>query len=1216
MRERKPMTRYILTSITFAVFAAAFFVAPGVTPDQPVHHPERSGAMEALEFWSEARRYPDNNIPSDKHYRAFEWARNRALKHKPLPFGATGGWKYIGPTNLSGRMLSLALDTQNDILYAGSASGGLWRFGTNGSAWERVNTGYPVLGVAAIAIDTSNPDLIYIGTGEVYRYAGTAGGLVIRTTRGSYGMGILKSTDRGVSWTKSLDWSYHQERGVQAIRLNPLRSSSVWAATTEGIYRSTDDGSNWTILLPIQMAQDIVIHPLDTLKILVSTGNLGISSAILRSIDGGGTWAQVNPIDFSGKTVFGPDASNPDIVYASIADSTTGVGSLWKTTDFGASWTEMSNNTTNPIYGVQGWYSHTVSVDPTNPSRLFHAGVDGGESIDGGVTFGGALGLYSDNHASLYLPDEPGRLIVANDDGVYINGGLLDPWYPLGTGLGTGQFYNGFSNSASDSLIALGQVQDHIPGYLYDGSDVWPESAVDEVGWTGIDQSNDFIMYAGTRGGGAIRKSTNRGVSFSAAGGGFSGISCWNAPFVVSPSNPNVLYFGRSRIFKSTTGAASWSATNGGLVLDGNPALSMAVSATDPNVVYAGTAPVVTRTHVFRTTDGGTSWTDVTGPLPDRYPLDIAIDPNDPAVVYVAYGGALTGHAFKTTDAGVNWTDVTGTLPDIPVTAFLVDPMNSSVVYLGSDIGVYVSTNGGGSWESFNDGLPEAVLVADLSMTPSNRTLRAATHGNSVWEVKMPSTFPALSGVVPSGGEEWEALTQQTISWTQTLVSDVAIDYSTDDGATWISITPSVPAYPDSLVWTVPPTLTALGRVRVRAVSDTLLAAQSTGTFSISYPGVIIDANEGWNLVSVPLEVPDRSTGTLFPAAMGKTYAYAGAYTAIESLETGPGYWVKLPTSGLLLIDGDSVTVDTIPVLPGWNLIGSVAAPVTGASLVSDPPGLIATPLYSFDGSYSVADTLIPGSGHWVKCSGAGSIILDTAAPSLSAEAAHIRPASVSDPALPPGTGTLRFTDALGRTGRLSVSVHAVDGSAFQLPPLPPAGAFDIRFDDGSLLALTDEREHAIRHQGIRFPLKISWNLPSDAAYILSTGTDEPVAMNGSGSVELRSATELTLRRGSGESSGLPGGFTLRQNYPNPFNPSTMIGFTIPEAAEGGDDPVAVSLRIYDIGGRLAGTLIEKGLAPGEHSVEWDAGNLPGGVYFCVLRSGEMTRSMKMLLMK
>ncbi len=1211
------MSRFVTTILSLAAFSGALIAVLGWPPGAPTAPPARSGAMESLEFWSEARSYPENNIAPDKYTKAFEWAKQARLKRR-LPALDGSGWNYIGPANLSGRMLAIALNPQNpNTIYAGSASGGLWRSYTGGveGDWERVPTGYPVLGVAAIAIDPGDSNVIYIGTGEVYRYAGTAGGLVVRTTRGSYGMGILKSTDGGANWSKSLDWSYNQQRGVQALRLNPLNASTVWAATTEGIYRSTDAGGSWTNELALQMGQDIVIHPVDTLKMLVSTGNLGLSNYVVRTTDGGAIWIGSTPKDFSGKTLLAQYQSNPDIVFASVADSTTGVGSLWRTDDFGGAWTEVSNSTTNAIFGVQGWYSHFVAVHPDDSSIVFHAGVPARRSTNGGVTFSGVGGTYSDHHAYAYDPTNPDILYVANDDGIYRSTNFGSSFTKVSVNLGTGQFYNGFSNSASDSLIALGQVQDHIPGYLYQGSPTWPLSAVDEVGWTAIDQTNDFIMYAGTRDGGSVRKSTNRGVSFGATGGGFSGLSCWNAPFVLSPSNPNVLYFGRSRIFKSTNAAATWVATNGGSVLDGNPALSMAVSATDPDVVYVGTAPRVDRTHIFRTTDGGTTWADVTGPLPDRHPLDIAVDPLDPSTAYVGYGGYGTGHVFKTTDAGASWTDITGTLPDIPVTALLVDPANSAVVYLGSDVGVVISTNGGGTWEPLNDGLPEALLVSDLSMTPSNRTLRASTHGNSVWERKMPTGLPSLAGVVPAGGETWNVGSVRTISWAQTLVSTVSIDYSTDDGATWIPVAASVPAWPDSFQWSVPPTPTTLGRVRVRSGADTLLGSQSAGPFSITFEGVILDLDADWNLLSVPMEVPDSSRGALFPASLGKAYRFDGSYAAVETLETGRGYWLKLPAPELHPVGGDSIFIDTLAGPKGWVLLGSISSPVAASSVVTVPPGLIVSPFFGYDGSYSTDDTVRPGRGYWVKLGGPGLVILDATAPPSSA------PATVNGTP-PPGTGTLRFSDAGGRSASLRLTQRPGDHPAVaELPPLPPAGGFDVRFPEGSFIAVADDGAHPIRTQGLRLPVIVSWELPAGESYLFSPGDGSPIRLAGTGSVELGSIRGASIRRTSDPGGVTPDAFSLDRNYPNPFNPVTQIRFVIPGdgTSPDGSTPngtVAASLTIYDVAGREAGRLIDGGVTPGAHTVEWNAQGSPAGVYFCVLRSGGRSLSMKMLLVK
>lgn len=727
----KTLIRTISSLLAF-IWSFWLMVSPHSHEQLPA---EPSGAFQALSFWTESRAYPDNDIPADAYYREYVAAKSRI---PPLPnaSAASTPWRSIGPINFSGRMIGLALNPLNpNTIYAGSASGGVWRSYSGGSAgdWQRIATGFPVLGVNAIAIDPTDTNVIYIGTGEVYRYNGSTGGTVIRPTRGSYGMGILKSTDNGASWTKSLDWSYNQQRGVQAIRLNPQNPRTVIAATSEGIYRSTNAGATWDSVLSVLMARDIAIHPLDTTLILVTAGNFATAgNGIYRSTDGGSTFARCTDIpSFNGMARLAMYASDPNIVYAHLADSTIFVGSIYKTTDFGASWTFVTSNSSSD---VQGWYSRLLAVHPTN-SNILVLGAQGlWKSTNGGASFSTVAQGWADFHEFVQHPFQPNTIYIADDGGVWRSTNFGDTYTYVGQGLVTSQFYNGFSNSATDSLRALGQVQDHF-GWMYTGSPAWPQGGVDEVGWTAINPQNDFIMYAGNRNGGGIYKSTNRGAGFFSASSGItSGLRSWHTPFVLAPANPNVLYFGRSIIYKTTNGAASWTATNSGSAIDVNPPLAMAVCPTSPDTVIVGTAPLNARARYFRTTSGGATWTDITGILPDRYPMDLAIDPQNSSTFYAAIGGFGTGRLFKSTDAGESWMDMTGTLPDVPTTAVAIDPSNSDYIYVGTDIGVYVSTDGGESWYVFNEGLPEALIVADLTISPSNRYLRLASHSNGVFE--------------------------------------------------------------------------------------------------------------------------------------------------------------------------------------------------------------------------------------------------------------------------------------------------------------------------------------------------------------------------------------------------------------------------------------------------------------------------------------------------
>jgi photosystem II stability/assembly factor-like uncharacterized protein len=749
-----PMRGIIKIFSILIIFLAAFFLQPN-NENKKIEESEetsyhRSGAMEALDFWTQARAYPDNDIPKDKLFR--EYFISKTKSREISAFISSGSiWDPIGPTNLQGRSLCVAINPLNpNTVFVGTASGGLWRSkrGGLGGDWQQVKLGYPALGISAIVISPVDTNTMYLGTGEVYRYFHAEGGLVLRTTRGSYGIGILKTTDGGATWTKSLDWTYNQQSGIQAMKMNPLNPNAIWAATTDGVYKTTDAGATWNIKYGALMAMDIIVHPTDTNKVMGSLGNF-TSGTIIITTDGGENWSssslpRPSGLPYTGKTMLAMYAAHPNVIYASAADSVTGEGDLWRSTDFGTSWVRLIGYPPDGggLYQVQGWYSHFVAVHPTDSTQIIHAAVPIYKSTNGGTQFFSVSGSYADHHGYAIHPTNPNIIYVVNDDGVYRSTNFGASYTNVGAGMQSGQIYNGFSCSATDSLIALAQSQDHIPGYRYLGNSTWDHgAAVDEAGWTAIDPSNDNIMYAVYRFGSYVYKSINRGASFNYTGSFSSG--AWNSPIVISPSNPNTVYFGTTRIYKTINTAGSWSTTNGGSILDGNPALCMAMSATNPDTVFVGMAPIVTSAHIYRTTNGGTNWTNVTGTLPNRYPLDLAVDPTNSHIAYAAFGGFGTGHLFKTTDAGANWNNISGTLPDAPTTALVVDPLHPNVVYVGNDISVYVSTDGGGSWSQFGAGLPDGVIVADLTISPSNRTLRVATHGNGIWERKMLFELPA-----------------------------------------------------------------------------------------------------------------------------------------------------------------------------------------------------------------------------------------------------------------------------------------------------------------------------------------------------------------------------------------------------------------------------------------------------------------------------------------
>jgi hypothetical protein len=170
--------------------------------------------------------------------------------------------------------------------------------------------------------------------------------------------------------------------------------------------------------------------------------------------------------------------------------------------------------------------------------------------------------------------------------------------------------------------------------------------------------------------------------------------------------------------------------------------LAIGISYSDPNVVYVTTVPKSSQqAQVFKSTNGGISWQNITGALPDRYYVDIKVAPHNDQIVYITLSGFSSSHLYRTTNGGASWEDAGSGLPDLPTSAVVLDPQNPNIVYIGNDIGVYVSINGGTSWEKFSQGLPTAVLVMDLSISPSSRKIRAVTHGNGVYERSMLPTL-------------------------------------------------------------------------------------------------------------------------------------------------------------------------------------------------------------------------------------------------------------------------------------------------------------------------------------------------------------------------------------------------------------------------------------------------------------------------------------------
>jgi photosystem II stability/assembly factor-like uncharacterized protein len=714
-------------------------------------------AWDALQFFSTSNAFPNADIADDAFQNGFTQYQERfGSDTRSMSLAA---WQNIGPNNCGGRTLSLAFDpADTSIIWMGSASGGLWKSTTGGTgvnAWTNIQTGFPVRGVSSIAINPSNHNEIYIGTGETYSYATTLNGLVHRPTRGTVGIGILKSTNGGATWTQTLNWSYNQKRGIWDIQFNKLNPNILYAATTEGVYKTSNAGGTWTQVLNQEMVMDIECDPVDTNIVYAGVGNVDSpAKGIYKTSNSGASWSLLTnglpPQTNHGRITITLLPQNHKTVFALIADTFSTVG-LYRSRDQGASWTVVNNTT--EIVSYQGWYAKGLLIKSNDSTKMLLGGVEVFYSSNSGSSFTTVTGnTHSDIHGFYSNPLNSNKIYVITDGGLFRTTTFSNGWFDCNDGYVTTQFYIG-SVSPTDANNVIAGAQDNY-SWLSNGTLYWDATIGGDGCFNAINPLSDQTQF------GAyqylnVLKTYDRWNNYdyviqspsNAAGGN---PAAFLAPFIICEKDTAVMYAGSNYLKRSNDGGSNWTDMN--FVDNGNVILSIATSATNVDSVYFTVVPSDTGTgtcKVFRTTDGGTNITNVTGTLPNRYPRCIAVNPRNSKEAMVVYSGFGAGHIFKTTNAGSSWTDITGTLPDLPFHTILYHPNMPDTIFAGSDAGVFVSFNGGTSWIAMSNGMPLGTLVFDIRYSPADNSLIAFTHGNGIYKVSL-TTFPTSVNETPS----------------------------------------------------------------------------------------------------------------------------------------------------------------------------------------------------------------------------------------------------------------------------------------------------------------------------------------------------------------------------------------------------------------------------------------------------------------------------------
>jgi len=834
------------------------------------------------------REYPKHSIPPGARNRAMgqlEKMLREAQTNRSAPQASTSQWTSIGPRAInggglpyaSGRVSALAVDPRTpDTVYLGGADGGVWKSIDGGKNWTPLTDNQASLAIGALALDPTNPDVVYAATGDPDGYFGA--GLLKSSDAGSTWTNIVgpfaDSRIGGIA--------IHPTNGKLILIAKTSRTG-----TADGIYRSTDAGQTWTSVLTGSGFTVVMNASGIAYAALTSNGTLGgvykstDSGVTWAAANGSGNTALPFATSTGIRMAVAP--SNYSLVYVSLADSNRNLMGIYKSLDGGGTW----NKLTVPDYCTpQCQYSNTITVHPTN-SNLFYAGgaLDAYRTLDGGKTFTAAFGDNGSPHSDIVHVDEQsiafssdgGRVYLGTDGGV-VSTSTFDQdsilWTSLNATLTLTQFYPGLSIHPTDTTIGFGGSQDNSV-VKYSGSPTWDTTVCGDGGMTAIDYNNPSTVYVACTLA-VIQKSTDGGNTFTSASTGLGpGPSAFISPLVMDPTNPVRLYFGTGAVNQTTNGATTWTPIS---PVGISPVNAIGVSASDPNTVYAGTQSgtlTITRNALSGT---GATWTNRTNGLPNRVITQICVDPSNALIAVVSFSGfaantpGTPGHVFRTTDGGVSWTDISGNLPDVPADDVVIDPDIPGTIYLGTDLGAFVTSNNGTAWSVLASGLPR-VAVNGLKLHRQARLLRAATFGRGMWDLSVPAPnqnplpvvmalSPAIAtpggagftltisgtGFVSASTVQWNGLnrTATVVSSSQITVAVSASDIATA-GTALVNVTSPLPGggASNGLALTIGSSLPAPKLTAVSPASVT--AGGAAYTLTVTGTGFVSGSTLNWN---------------------------------------------------------------------------------------------------------------------------------------------------------------------------------------------------------------------------------------------------------------------------------------------------------------------------------------------------------------------------------
>ena len=671
--------------------------------------------------------------------------------------GGIGNWTWLGPSNIGGRVRALVRHpTDFDILWAGSAGGGIWKTTNGGSSWSHASDFLASLAVSSMAIDPNNPNVLYASTGEGF---GNQDALP--------GVGVFKSTDGGSTWTHLAATA--EFTWTTRLAHDPTSSNVLFVSTTDKLYGTINGGTTWSeVYNPVGDIRDVKISPWNANLMAVAGDRL-----VHLSTNGGRSFSSVSP-SASGVTIngrievaFGRDGST-DYIYA-LADTFTDptpddedddtAAAIFRSSNLGSSWTLMNNS--ELVFNTQSWYDNVIWVDPTNYNRIIIGGVDLWRSIDGGANLtkisdwrafsssDPGFSAHADQHVivtnAVFDGTNNKTLYVGNDGGVQK---ILDfttvsehsGWVNLSPGLGITQFYKGAASPGGGTILGGSQDNSFLQ-WSGGGAGSWDHDVTGDGGFVAVDPFNTQNLYASIQFLWLYR-STDGGQTWQEIMDGLDDAkdkdkSAFIAPYTIMPASPTTLFACGEDIWKSTDTGDNWAISYNAT----NVSPCTAVAASGSSTVWFGREGG----GLIKTTNAGSSWDIVDGPLfGARFVTDIDIDDFNVNHVVLTYGGYEEDTIWETTNGGDTWTQIRGTepynIPAIHISAVSFHPLTSDWIYVGTDLGILATEDGGATWSqdprfsTGNEG-PVNTEVADI-FWHGNEWLVAATHGRGMYRAR------------------------------------------------------------------------------------------------------------------------------------------------------------------------------------------------------------------------------------------------------------------------------------------------------------------------------------------------------------------------------------------------------------------------------------------------------------------------------------------------